>query len=67
MSTIFPEGEGIRRAVRWISEQRKADPGKPVNQLVHEAISHFVLSPKDGMALLQFYASQSQKPDSETG
>ena len=55
MSTILPEGEGIRRAVKWISEQRKSEPDTPISQLVHAAIAQFVLSPKDGMALIQFY------------
>ncbi|MCA9740336.1 MAG: hypothetical protein H6695_04135 [Deferribacteres bacterium] len=66
MSTILPEGEGIRRAVKWISEQRKSEPDTPISQLVHAAIAQFVLSPKDGMALIQFYQQvRDQAPGSE--
>ena len=52
--TIQPEGENIRKAVKWISEERKYNPdAKPV-KLVEEACLKFDLSPKDADFLTRF-------------
>ena len=56
MSTIIPEGEAIRKAVRWISEQLKQeDASIKAMTLVNEAIMLFDLSPKDANVLITFY------------
>lgn len=52
--TIMPEGEDLRKAVKWISEQRKEDAGKPLKKLVGEASIRFNLSPKDADFLSRF-------------
>ncbi|MFP4348121.1 MAG: hypothetical protein ACOC3W_06550 [Thermodesulfobacteriota bacterium] len=52
--SIYPTGEGIRKAVRWISEERKYDPDKNVKKLVREAVEKFNLSPKDAEFLDRF-------------
>lgn len=54
---IHPEGERTNRAIRWISENLKEEPTRPVMQLVHEAIARFDLTPKEGQELIQFYRS----------
>ena len=54
MATIMPEGEALRKAVKWISARREEAPHIPVGQLVHEAALHFDLSPKDEDFLLAF-------------
>ena len=41
MATIMPEGEAIRRAVKWISDHLQDDPNKSVQQLVNEAVMRF--------------------------
>jgi hypothetical protein len=39
------DGEGIRRAIRWISEQRQADPSLKLAKVIDEAAQRFDLSP----------------------
>ena len=43
--SIEPQGEHIRKAVKWIGEQRKYEPGKEPQVLVEEASRKFDLSP----------------------
>ena len=45
--SVQPKGDNLRNAVKWISEERKADPEKPLKKLINEAGSKFNLSPKD--------------------
>ncbi|NNG00926.1 MAG: hypothetical protein HKM93_16175 [Desulfobacteraceae bacterium] len=53
MTTIIPEGEGLKKAVQWISEERKS-PGAPgIGKLIETAGMKFNLSPKDAQCLLQ--------------
>ena len=58
MGTIQPEGENLRKAVKWISEERKYNPeAKPI-KLVEEACLKFDLSPKDADYLTRFVLNQ---------
>jgi hypothetical protein len=41
----MPEGEGLRRALRWLSERRQEDPKAPRLKLIEEAGVKFDLSP----------------------
>jgi hypothetical protein len=52
---IMPEGEAIRKAVKWISEMAKEDPSKRIGSLVQEASLKFDLTPKDAEFLVHFY------------
>jgi len=54
MTTVQPEGEELRRAVRWISEERRYNPGKKPAELVEEACLKFDLSPKEAEYLQRF-------------
>jgi hypothetical protein len=47
MDEILPEGEALRKAVRWISERRREIPPPPLSLLVEEACLKFNLSPSD--------------------
>jgi len=47
-SSIVPEGESVRRALRWLSEQRQTDPAAPSAALVEEAAVRFDLTPLQG-------------------
>lgn len=47
MGTVIPPGENLRRAVKWISEQRQERPDEKLAKLVDEAALKFDLSPKD--------------------
>jgi hypothetical protein len=55
MSEMLPEGEDLRRAVRWISGEKLAYPDKPLLVLVNEAVFQFDLSPKDAEALIALF------------
>lgn len=55
MATVMPQGEGIRKAVKWISSELDEHPDKPPLMLVQEAVLRFDLSPKDAEFLTNFY------------
>jgi hypothetical protein len=55
MSTVMPEGEAIRKAVKWMSDQLQEHPDKLSKKLINEAIMRFDLSPKDADFLIKFY------------
>lgn len=55
MATIVPSGENLRRAVKWISEQREERPAEKLTKLVDEAALRFDLSPADQEFLIQTF------------
>ena len=57
MTYPMPEGEDLRRAVKWISQNLEEDPEKKLFRLVEEATFKFDLSPKDGEFLINFFKS----------
>ncbi len=50
---IQPEGEDLRKAVKWISEERKYNPGTTIKKLIEDASVRFNLSPKEEDFLLR--------------
>ena len=52
--SIQPEGEELRKAVKWIAEGRLENPQKTINRLIEAACLKFDLSPKDGEFLFRF-------------
>ena len=54
MTTIQPEGEEIRKAVKWISEMRQDEPNKRLDKLIEAACLKFNLSPKEAEFLSRF-------------
>lgn len=58
MTTIMPQGEDLRKAVKWISEERQSNPAKNIAKLVEEASVTFDLSPADGEFLFKFFKEQ---------
>ena len=44
---IQPQGEDLRKALKWISEERLENPNKKTPQLIEAACLRFNLSPKD--------------------
>lgn len=58
MPTIMPEGEAIRKAVKWISNNLQDDPNKSVQKLVNEAVTRFDLSPKEAEFLTDFFRKE---------
>jgi len=58
MHDLLPEGEDLRRAVKWVSAHLQENPDQPLNKLVHEAVFKFDLSPKDAEFLSRFYRKE---------
>ncbi len=44
---IGPEGEGLRRAMRWLSDRRTEDAKAPRQKLIEEAAVRFDLTPRE--------------------
>lgn len=55
---LLPEGEDLRRAVKWVSIQLQESPDQTVHKLVQEAVFKFDLSPKDSEFLIRFYRKE---------
>ena len=51
--TIQPKGEDLRKAVKWVSEERKYNKEKKLKTLIEEACLKFNLSPMDADFLLR--------------
>jgi hypothetical protein len=61
MHDTLPEGEDLRRAVRWISAGLQEKPGTPIQPLIQQAIFKFDLSPKDAEFLLGFFSRRKEE------
>ena len=57
MTTVMPEGEALRRAIKWISGELQSDAGAPLAKLVAEAALRFDLSPQETEFLSEFYGT----------
>ena len=57
--SIQPKGEDLRRAVKWVSEERKYNPEKEQKALIEEACVKFDLSPLDADFLLRKLLKES--------
>jgi hypothetical protein len=62
MHALLPDGEDLRRAVKWISGNLQEYPDRPVQPLVQEAIFKFDLSPRDAEFLIGFFRQREQEP-----
>ncbi len=60
MHDVLPEGEDLRRAVRWVSQHIQENPGHPVWKFVNEAVFRFDLSPKDAEFLMGFFLRKNE-------
>ena len=59
MTTIQPEGEEIRKAVKWISEMRLDEPETPLAKLIEAACLKFDLSPMEAEFLARVCRKES--------
>jgi len=59
--SILPEGEQLRKAVRWISEMREEIKDANLSTLISEACVKFDLSPADTEFLIRFFADEKSK------
>ncbi|MFO7971563.1 MAG: hypothetical protein R6U40_07415 [Desulfobacterales bacterium] len=51
--TIQPKGDDLRKAVKWVSDERMYNPEKRLKALIEEACLKFNLSPMDADFLLR--------------
>ena len=51
MATVQPKGENLRRAVKWISEERQYHPDLKYRNIIEEACLKFNLTPLDAQYL----------------
>jgi len=58
---IQPEGEQLRKAIRWISEKLQNREGATLSQLLAEACLKFDLSPADSEFLMRFFLEKKKK------
>jgi len=54
--SILPEGEQMRKAIKWISDMRLDNPEASLSGLIDDACLKFDLSPKDAEVILHFFA-----------
>ena len=55
MTTVQPEGEDLRKAVKWISDERQYGEPRTLLKLIEEASLKFDLSPMDADYLVNFF------------
>ena len=55
---ILPEGEQLRKAIKWISDVRQEDPKAGLFGLIDTACMKFDLTPKDSEVLMHFFAEE---------
>ena len=58
MPTVIPEGDAVRKAVRWVSKTRGEGAKAPLATLIEQASIRFNLSPKDCDFLCRFFSEQ---------
>jgi hypothetical protein len=62
-SDLEPKGEGLRRAVRWISDQRLGRPDADMKKIVEEAGLRYNLDPPDQEWLWHTFVVAHPEPD----
>jgi hypothetical protein len=57
--SVMPEGENVRKAVKWISDKKQYEPEDcgPIMTMIEQAAKRFDLSPKDEEFLIRFFCS----------
>jgi hypothetical protein len=57
--SLLPEGEQLKKAVKWISDERLDNPEARLFKLIEEACLKFDLTPKDEEFLIHFLTETS--------
>jgi len=63
MTIKMPEGEILRKAIQWISEERESDPKQPLITLIEKAGKNFDLSPKECDFLIHFFTGAKEQAE----
>ena len=61
MSGLLPDGEELRKAVKWVSGEFQRNPDQPLQPLVQKAIFIYDLSPKDGEFIIGFFRKHPEE------
>lgn len=61
MRDLYPESEALRKAVRWISDQRQDQPNIKLSSLIEKAVFKFDLTPQESLHLYEFYRNALEK------
>ena len=61
MSGLLPDGEDLRKAVKWVSAELQKNSDQPLHPLVQKAIFTYDLSPKDGEFLIGFFRKSREE------
>jgi len=61
MSGLLPNGEELRKAVKWVSSELQKNSVQPLQLLVQKAIFIYDLSPKDGEFLIGFFRKDREE------
>jgi hypothetical protein len=59
MTTVQPDSENIRRATKWLLEERPYSPDTPVSKLIEAASMKFDLSPVEVEFLQRFVKDEN--------
>ena len=59
--TIQPEGEDLRKATRWISDERLNNADARLSDLIAQACVKFDLAPKDAEFLMRLFAEKDKE------
>ena len=65
--SVHPEGESLRRAVRWISGQLADDSEQSLPPLVDSATLRFDLTPRESEYLYAFYRNAKTGAGNDSG
>ena len=58
MTTVQPEGEDLRKAIKWISDERQYGEPQTLLKLIEAASLKFDLSPMDADYLVNFFRKE---------
>jgi hypothetical protein len=58
--SIQPQGEDLRKAVKWIADMLQDNAKKPVMKLIEEASLKFDLTPNDQEFLIRCYIKKEK-------
>ena len=59
MTTVQPDSENIRRATKWLLEERKFSADIPISKLIEEAAVKYDLSPMETEFLQRFVKDEN--------
>jgi hypothetical protein len=61
MGNVQPQGEALKKAIQWVSDERRKSPDTPATKLANTAALQFDLSPKDSEFLMRFVKQENQE------